>query len=243
MLESRLAKRLRVLNMATFKEYIQYLTGKEGMADELVKMIDVVSTNKTDFFREPHHFDFLQRTILPQFKQEGKQTINIWSAACSSGEDPYTIAMVLQDYVNANRGFDYNIFGSDISTDMLQKAATAVYSLDRVADIPIAIKQRYLLKSKDSLKPTVRIIPELRKKVQFGRINLMDNTLPVKEKFDLIFCRNVLIYFDRETQTQVVRKLMDKLKPDGYLFIGHSESLFQTNLDVRQIKPTIYQKK
>jgi chemotaxis protein methyltransferase CheR len=242
LLESRLQKRLRALGMVSFKAYISYLSGKEGMQSELVHMIDVVSTNKTDFFREPHHFDFLRETILPRLMKEGKRKINLWSAACSSGEEPYTLAMVLQDFVRLNKEFDYSIFASDISTVVLQKAAQAIYSLEQAADIPIAVKQKYLLKSKNTAKPTVRIVPELRKKVRFSRINFMDSSLPVDEKFDVIFCRNVLIYFDRKTQHDVVTKLVGTLNKGGHLFIGHSESLFQLDLPITQVKPTIFVK-
>jgi chemotaxis protein methyltransferase CheR len=242
LLESRLQKRLRALGMVSFKAYISYLSGKEGMQSELVHMIDVVSTNKTDFFREPHHFDFLRETILPRLMKEGKRKINLWSAACSSGEEPYTLAMVLQDFVRLNKEFDSSIFASDISTVVLQKAAQAIYSLEQAADIPIAVKQKYLLKSKNTAKPTVRIVPELRKKVRFSRINFMDSSLPVDEKFDVIFCRNVLIYFDRKTQHDVVTKLVGTLNKGGHLFIGHSESLFQLDLPITQVKPTIFVK-
>jgi chemotaxis protein methyltransferase CheR len=243
MLESRLNKRLRILGMASFKVYVQYLTSIEGKANELISMIDEVTTNKTDFFREPHHFEYLQQNILPQLIEEGKNSIRIWSAACSSGEEPYTLAMVMQEFNRINRALDYNIFGSDISTEVLQKAVLAVYSMERAMDIPLPFRQKYLLKSKDTLKPTVRIVPDLRSKVRFGRVNLMDNVLSVEGFFDVIFCRNVLIYFDRKTQMDVVRKLTDKLKPGGYLFIGHSESLYQLDLPITQIKPTIYKKK
>ena len=242
MLESRLNKRLRALKMISFKDYIHYLGSNEGMKNELVHMIDVVSTNKTDFFREPNHFDFLTQTVLPLSLKEGKTKINVWSAACSSGEEPYTLAMVLQDFAHLNSGFDYRIFASDISTDVLQKAALAVYPLARTTDIPMAAKKKYLLKSKDTLKPTVRIVPELRKKIHFGRINFMDASLPVDELFDVIFCRNALIYFDRKTQQEVVRKLLGKLRKGGHLFIGHSESLYQLDLPIVQVKPTIYVK-
>lgn len=242
MLESRLAKRLRANNMNSFGDYIALLDSNEGMSAELIHMIDVVTTNKTDFFREPHHFDFLSREILPLYNSGTMRNIKIWSAACSSGEEPYTLAMVLQEYVNEHRGMDYSIYASDVSTEILHKAATAIYNMDRVSGIPLAIKQKYLLKSKGQEKPTVRIVPELRRKVSFGRINFMDAVLPVDEYFDVIFCRNVLIYFDKPTQQEVLLKLCGKLKTNGYLFVGHSESLFQLKLPLRQIKPTIYQR-
>jgi chemotaxis protein methyltransferase CheR len=242
LLESRLHKRLRVLSMTTFKEYVQYVLSKEGMERELVHLIDVVSTNKTDFFREPHHFHFLRQTILPELRQQGQRHAKVWSAACSTGEEPYTLAMVLEDFARLNRGFDYSIYASDISTDVLQKASLAVYRLDRVSEMDTEYKKRYLLRSKDQDKPTVRIVPELRKKVRFGRINFMDASLPVDEIYDIIFCRNALIYFDRPTQLEVVRKLVGKLRQGGYFFIGHSESLLQHDLPIRQIKPTIYER-
>jgi len=242
LLESRLHKRLRALNMVSFKDYVHYVLSKEGMEHELIHMIDVVSTNKTDFFREPHHFHFLRQTILPQLVQQSQRMVKVWSAACSTGEEPYTLAMVLEDFARLNRGFDYSIFASDISTDVLQKAALAVYKLDRVEDMDMEYKKRYLLRSKDQGKPTVRIVPELRRKVSFGRINFMDASLPVNEIYDVIFCRNALIYFDRPTQLEVVRKLISKLRLGGYFFIGHSESLLQHDLPLKQIKPTIYER-
>jgi chemotaxis protein methyltransferase CheR len=211
------------------------------MVHELIHMIDVVTTNKTDFFREPHHLTFLQENILPKVAH-GKRTVKVWSAACSSGEEPYTLAMVLEDFARSMHGFSYDIFASDISTAMLQKASTAVYAMERVDCIPLELKKRYLLKSKDIERPTVRIAPSLRSKVTFARVNFMDAVLPVDGMFDIIFCRNVLIYFDRKTQVEVIRKLIGNLSPGGYLFIGHSESLHQVDLPLVQEKPTIYKK-
>jgi chemotaxis protein methyltransferase CheR len=241
MLESRLNKRLRALNLDSFKEYIQLLARTDGVASELIHMIDVVTTNKTDFFREPHHFTFLEQHVLPELIAS-KNSIKVWSAACSSGEEPYTLAMVLEDFGRLHHNFRYDILASDISTAMLQKAALAIYPMERVALIPTEIKKRYLLKSKDIERPTIRISPQLRKKVRFNRINFMDKIISVKEDFDVIFCRNVLIYFDRKTQSDVILKLVSTLKPGGYLFIGHSESLYQQDLPLVQVNPTIYKK-
>ena len=244
MLESRLNKRLRLLNISSYKEYIQYLTSKEGIELELIHMIDVVTTNKTDFFREPHHFDFLRNNLLPDFLNEAKtrRPYRIWSAACSTGEEPHTLAMVLQDFAMLHSGFSYSILASDISTQVLQKAASAIYTLDRVATLPMVIKQRYLLKSKNSDRPTVRIVSALRENVDFMHLNLMDGHLNVEDNQDAIFCRNVLIYFDRKTQLEVVEKLIQKLRPGGHLFIGHSESLHQFNLPITQVRPTVFVK-
>lgn len=240
MLEIRLSKRLRSLQLTSFKEYIELLNTKEGIEQELVHMIDVVTTNKTDFFREPHHFDYLTSTILPEFQQErNNRPFRVWSSACSSGEEPYTLAMVLQEFANQNSHFSYSILASDISTHVLQKASMAIYTESQVVPVPMALKQRYLLRSKNSEKPTVRIVPSLRDKVNFIRLNLMDSGWKMEEQ-DVIFCRNVLIYFDRSTQLDVIRKLVNKLRPGGYLIIGHSESLHAFDLPIRQVKPTIF---
>ena len=245
MLESRLQKRLRILGIKTFDEYIKYISSKEGIENELVHMIDVVTTNKTDFFREPHHFDYLKDTLLPAFANETKlsRPFRVWSSACSTGEEPYTLAMVMQDFVWEHSKFSYSILASDISTQVLQRASLAVYNAAYVNALPLHIKKKYFLKSKDQEKPTARIISALRERIEFMRINLMDSTLDIGEDMDAIFCRNVLIYFDRKTQYEVVSKLVQKLKPNGHLFIGHSESLHQFELPLKQVKPTIFIKK
>jgi chemotaxis protein methyltransferase CheR len=240
MLESRLNKRLRALQLNSFEEYLRVVTAGQEAESELINMIDVVTTNKTDFFREPHHFDFLRDVLLPQFNKSGQRTFRVWSSACSSGEEPYSLAMVLQDFTANNPEFNYEILASDISTSVLQKASQAIYPADRAIDIPENLKRKYLLKSKDTSNPRVRIVPHLREKIKFERINLMDAELNVNGLLDVIFCRNVLIYFDRETQLRVVLNLLKKLKKGGILFIGHSESLHFFDLPIKQIRPTIF---
>jgi chemotaxis protein methyltransferase CheR len=240
LLESRLHKRLQKLNLESFDDYLSFLNSKENTDTELVEMTDVVTTNKTDFFRERHHFDFLSETILPKLTQRST-SLRVWSAACSTGEEPYTIAMALEEYCRDHHDAKYSLLASDISTAALHRAAMAVYSQERISSIPSDYRPKYLLRSKDHTKMTFRIVPELRAKIEFRRINLMDEVLPENEKFQIIFCRNVLIYFDRNTQLNVVRKLTNRLTPGGYLFIGHSESLLQHDLPIIQIKPTIYQ--
>jgi chemotaxis protein methyltransferase CheR len=241
MLESRLNRRLRALNIADFKNYLQLLNSKEGIETELVHMIDVVTTNKTDFFRERHHFDFLLDTALPQlFESKRNQPVKIWSSACSSGEEPYTIAMVLQEFAQQNPGFTYEILASDISTHILQKAVQAIYPAQHTVDIPLHYRGKYLLKSKDQTPPKIRVVSALRSKVRFERINLIDDHLNIEQMQDIIFCRNVLIYFDRETQFKVLNNLLRNLRSGGLLFIGHSESLHFFDLPVKQIRPTIF---
>jgi chemotaxis protein methyltransferase CheR len=243
MLQSRLHKRLRALNIATFKDYVEYVFSREG-SEEVIHMIDVVSTNKTDFFREPVHFDFLKNILLPELAIEAKTSapVKIWSAGCSSGEEVYTIAMTLQDFKTDHPGLDYHILGTDISTRILRDATNAIYKESKVQMVPMSIKKKYLLKSKDRVNPTVRIVPELRKKTTFRRLNFMSGSYDVNEVFDIIFCRNVLIYFDRQTQEKVIQKLCFKLKKGGYFFLGHSESITGLNVPLQQVQPTIYRR-
>jgi chemotaxis protein methyltransferase CheR len=245
MLQSRLQKRLRELNITSFKEYVNYVFSKEGQDNEVIHMIDVVSTNKTDFFREPVHFEFLADKIIPEYLEstQGRRQLKLWSAGCSSGEEPYTIAITLSECRERYRNlFDYHILGTDISTRILNNAIEAIYKDNRAEDIPLTYKRKYLLKSKDRSNPTVRIIPELRSKCSFARLNFMDNVYNINDTFDVIFCRNVLIYFDRETQESVINKLCTKLKPGGYFFLGHSESITSMHVPLKQIKPTIFTK-
>ncbi len=244
MLQSRLQKRLSELKIATFKEYIDFVFSKEGKTEEIIKMIDLVTTNKTDFFREPAHFDFLLETALPQLIDNNREhtSIKIWSAGCSSGEEPYTLAMVLKEFSLNHPGMDFEILATDLSTKILDKAVMAIYADDRITGVPYELKKKYFLKSKDPLNKTVRIVPELRSKISFKRLNFMDAQYAVEKEFDIVFCRNVLIYFDRETQQQVITKLASKLKPNGYFFLGHSESITNMNVPLRQIKPTIFRK-
>lgn len=244
MLQCRLQKRVSDLKMSSFTEYLEHVFSKEGQDDEMIRMIDLVTTNKTDFFREPSHFDYLRDVVLPGLFEEkpARKTIRIWSAACSSGEEPYTIAIVLKEFLEAYPEVDFEILGTDISTRILQKAALAIYTEDRIAGIALDTKRKYFLKSKDPLEKTVRLIPDIRSKVSFQRLNLMENYYDVDREFDIVFCRNVLIYFDRPSQQNVINKLASRLKPDGYFFLGHSESITNMKVPLRQIRPTIFRK-
>lgn len=244
MLQSRLQKRLRELKITCFKEYADYVFSKEGQKNEIIHMLDVVSTNKTDFFREPVHFDFLNSHVLPEFMQKNRVNYNmkVWSAGCSSGEEPYTIAITLNEFKRNYQRFDYSIMATDISSQILQKAVTAVYKEERIVNIPLELKKKYFLRSKDKEQKTVRVVSELRNKTNYQRLNFMSDVYNLTDTFDVIFCRNVLIYFNRETQEQVINKLCVKLKTGGYLFIGHSESILGMNLPLEQIKPTIFRR-
>jgi len=245
MLQYRLIKRLKKLKMKSFEDYFSYLTSVDGLKKELPRMINVVTTNKTDFFREPYHFQYLSENVLPEFcKQKHSRPFKIWSSACSIGAEPYTMAMVLQEFAEKNRQFRYNILSTDISTKALKTAQNAIYDHEMVDIIPIELRKKYLLKKKDQNQSAlVRIAPELRQKVKFKQMNLMLSTYPVDTQMDVIFCRNVIIYFDRKTQERVVKTLSCHLKPGGYLFMGHSESIKFDGLPIERVKSTIYRKK
>ncbi|MDD2499793.1 MAG: protein-glutamate O-methyltransferase [Geobacter sp.] len=248
MLEARLQKRLKALGMHSFQEYSDFIFSPLGRDQEIIHLIDVVTTNKTDFFREPQHFDFLVREAIPTMRQirgAGDSPLNpfrIWSAGCSTGEEPYTMAMVLHDYAAANHGFKFSILASDICTQVIQKASSAVYGEDRTDTIPLSMKKKYLLRSKDRSKGLVRIVPELRSSVSFKRVNFMDDQFGIHERQDVIFCRNVVIYFDKQTQAALMKKFHRQLVTGGYLFIGHSETLNGLGVPFTQVANTVYRK-
>jgi chemotaxis protein methyltransferase CheR len=242
MLEGRLQKRLRKLGLGSFAAYCEYLFSPEGMEKELTFMIDEVTTNKTDFFREPAHFQFLTESVVPDLTRS-RRHLTIWSAGCSSGEEPYTLAMVLSAYAERLPGFEFLVLATDISTGVLAKAERAVYDEDRIAPVPAEFRRKYLLRSKDRTKGSVRIVPQLRSRVRFRRLNFMDSDFGFREPLDVIFCRNVIIYFDRATQERLLNRFCRHLAPGGYVFMGHSEALIDMNVPLAPVAPTVYRKK
>ncbi len=240
MLDGRLRRRLRATGYPNFDAYCDYLFKYDGLESETVHLIDVVTTNKTDFFREPNHFDFLTERVLPEFTQRGVNKLRVWSSACSIGAEPYTLAMVLEDYRQKQRGMDYGILASDLSTDVLQRARKGIYTSDMMVPVPQELRKRYVMSAIDPERDEVRITPALRARVGFMRLNLMDASYRVGEPMHVIFCRNVLIYFDKKTQLHVLTQLCECLQPGGYLFIGHSETIAGMTLPVRQIANTIF---
>jgi chemotaxis protein methyltransferase CheR len=240
MLEGRLRKRLRSLEIHSFDAYCEYLFEHQGSEEEYVHMIDVVTTNKTDFFREAGHFDYLAEKVLPELGRSGGR-LTVWSAGCSTGEEPYTLAMVLSEF-NQKHGCDFQILATDISTAVLEKARQAIYEHERVEPVPVYLRKKYLLRGKGEKKDLVRVKPELRARVEFRRVNLMEDRLAVPEDIAVIFCRNVMIYFDRVTQRDVVSKFCRHLVPGGYLFTGHSETLNGLDLPLASKAPTIHKR-
>jgi len=246
MLEARLRKRLRAHNLSSFEEYADLVFAEGDPAGELIKLIDVVTTNKTDFFREPAHFDYLVKSALPflaeSFGSGISQPLRVWSAGCSTGKEPYTLAMVLKEYQSVMADFRFDILGTDICTEVLEKAVQGIYSAVKADPIPVALKKKYLLRSRDPENRTVRITPELRALVRYRRLNFMDDDFGFREPFDIIFCRNVIIYFDRPTQERLLTKLVNHLDAGRYIFLGHSETLLGLNLPLKQMAPSVYRR-
>ncbi|MBN8968360.1 MAG: methyltransferase domain-containing protein [Rhizobiales bacterium] len=244
MLEGRLHKRTRALNYSDLNEYVEQLFTADQLDHELTHLIDVVTTNKTDFFREPQHFSFMREIAVPALLSvRGRRTCNlkIWSSASSSGMEAYTAAMVLDDMIRTGSRFQFRILGTDVSTAMLQLAKEAIYPRDALAPVPENLAKRYFLSSVDRSRQEVRMVPELRRLTHFMRMNLMDASYPIDRDVDIIFCRNVLIYFERETQRKVVEQLCTHLRPGGYLLVGHSESMIHSAVPgLKQVQPTIF---
>ncbi len=247
MLEARLQKRLRLKGIKTFREYCNILFDSPEGSDELVHMINAVTTNKTDFFREPVHFSFLSETVFPEYMnsngRQARQPFTVWSAGCSSGEEPYTLAIVMNEFAGQNPGFNFTIMATDISTRVLDKAKAGIYEEHQISMIPLPLKQKYFLRSKDRRKQLVRVISQLRSLITFQQLNLMDEKYLLREgSIDAVFCRNVIIYFDRDTQYALLKRLCRYIRNDGYLFLGHSETVHGFDLPLVRMASTIYRK-
>jgi chemotaxis protein methyltransferase CheR len=237
LVKTRLMKRLRILGITSFKDYIHYVESEEGHV-ELGMMIDVMTTNKTSFFREQAHFDFLSDTILPQIRN---RKIRIWSAACSSGQEPYSIAMLLREKLADVDSMDVRILATDISRRMLEEAQMGVYDKDKLGGIAKDIQHKYFSLTKNGNSVEYKIKDSVRKMISLASMNLLGRW-PMKGLFDVIFCRNVMIYFDHPTQQKLVDRFWTILEPEGYLFVGHSEGLSAVKHKFKYIQAAIYQK-
>lgn len=243
MLETRLRRRLQATGLETFEAYIQLLGTPEGRARELQAFVDTVVTNETSFYRERAHFDHLTPAEIARLLENGDgRCVRAWSAAASSGQEAYTLGMVLEDVLGGSSGSDWSILATDISVKILTAAREAVYRIEDVAPVPQAQRERYVLQSKDPESTAVRIAPDLRRKVSFGQLNLMHAEYRVKAKMDIIFLRNVLIYFEPAVQEAVVTKLCRHLRPGGLLFLGHSDTMRSRKLPLRLIRGNIYER-
>jgi chemotaxis protein methyltransferase CheR len=246
MVSARLQKRMRHVGFGSMDTYINYVFSPKGKTCELIHMIDSLTTNKTGFFREATHFESLCDKILPLLHTEKRlgvnQKLRVWSSACSTGEEPYTIAMTLNEFSKHQPKLRFSIVASDISTKVLKKASQGIYQEEQISKLPMLLRKSYLLRSKDRALELVQFKENIRNSIAFRRINLMDDTFGIKEKMHVIFCRNVLIYFDKKTQQALMHRFAKQLLPGGFLFIGHSESLTGMDVPFEQFMPTIYRK-
>lgn len=245
LVSARLGKRLRATNITSISDYCRFLQEKES-GDELAHLIDAISTNHTYFFRENEHFDFLTSTGIPDLLKrrlaERWPRCNVWSAACSSGEEPYSIAITMHQLLGAAGPWPWRIEATDISHRILQRARIGIYREDSIKKVAPGVLRTHFQKGFGPQDGNYRVKPHLLENVTFRQLNLLDNGLPFTEPFHIIFCRNVMIYFDRATQTELVNKLSRSLVPGGYLFVGHSESLSGIKHPLAMLKPAIYQK-
>ncbi len=237
LVRARLMKRVRALRMASIDAYMKHIESEEGVG-ELISMIDAMTTNKTGFFREAEHFNFLREKILPEIKGP---KMRFWSAACSSGEEPFSLAITLQDSIADINSRDCLILATDISRRMLEKAGRAVYSQEAIRDLPVPFIRKYFKKISDGARPTFQVKDRIRGLVRLGWLNLME-PWPMTGPFNVIFCRNVMIYFDRSTQQNLINRFWDLLEPGGYLFVGHSEGLSGVSHKFNYVQPATYRK-
>ncbi len=240
LVKSRLAKRIRATGMHGFEEYLVYVKQDKSGA-ELRGMIDVLTTNKTSFFRESAHFDYLRESLLPKMRKTSKK-IRIWSAGCSTGEEPYTLAIVLREEISDIDLMDVKILATDLSDRVLACARKAEYTTDKLDGLPPAILKKYFKPVSDGETMIWRVNDSVRKLVSLARLNLMEQW-SIRGPFQAIFCRNVMIYFDKPTQQRLVQRFWDLLEPGGHLFVGHSESLTSSSNDFTYVRPAVYAKR
>lgn len=245
MLANRLRKRLRALGLVSYDDYCAVLRSGQG-PDEIEHLVDLISTNHTRFFREPEHFTFLTGRILPELlprlAREGA-SLRVWSAAASSGEEPYTMSIVLSEFFREHRSVGWQVEASDISHRILDQAERGIYRLDARHALPPELLRRYFQRGVGAQDGTCRVKAELRQRVRFQRINLFQAEYPVPRDQHVIFCRNVMIYFDPASRAALVQKLTRQLAPGGFLLIGHSESLLDIRHDLEPVRQSIFRKR
>lgn len=238
---SRLAKCLRRTGAGTFTEYYDLLMHRDPKREERRRMVNCMTTNKTSFFREEAQFGVLRRFLAARAQSPArKRTLRIWSAASSTGEEPYSIAMTVSDVLNGCNGWDVRILASDIDTDVLSAGEAGIYDMQSLENVPAEMRRKYFLRGTGQWEGTVRVKPELRQMITFRQLNLIGETWPLQSRFDAIFCRNVIIYFDRDTQRTLFARMVPFLDPDGLLFLGHSETLHSICSSVRSVAHAVY---
>lgn len=244
LIPGRLSKRLRGLGLTNFSAYLDVVDSDSA---ERTRMIDCICTNETRFFREPRQFDFLDQDVLPRWKSLAgtgamPRRIRAWSVACSTGEEPASLAMLLRTHFAAGEGWQLGILASDLSTRVLKTASEGVWPIERAADIPAHYLRAYMLRGVRSAAGTMRVRPEIQSMIEFRQINLIDRAYPVEASFELIFCRNVLIYFDRDTKAAIIDRLTQHLVPGGLLLLGHAETITGNPRGLEHAGPTAYRR-
>ncbi|MCB1758724.1 MAG: protein-glutamate O-methyltransferase [Gammaproteobacteria bacterium] len=243
MFYARLSRRVRKLGLRNFSEYCE-LIKSEPEEIEVLELVNAITTNLTSFFREQHHFEELSRRILPELIQRNgeSRTISIWSAGCSTGEEPYSIAMTIMDALQEQREWRLKLLATDIDSAVLQRAESGVYPAERVQGIPTARLRRWFLRGTNGRQGMVRVKPELQRSILFRQLNLLSDWA-LEQRPDVIFCRNVIIYFDKLSKQRLIERFASALNPGGYLFIGHSESLFNLSTNFELVGNTLYRHK
>jgi len=244
LVDSRLAKRIRELGLDSFAAYYHHVVEDRDGA-EIIELLDRISTNETHFFREPRQFEFLETRILADWSAEAaagmrSRRIVVWSAGCSTGEEPYSLAMTLRERFPLSAGWEIEILATDLSTRVLDRARAAIWPIAKAEEIPPKYLKRFMLKGIGAQAGKMKMTPEIRSMVRFERLNLNDDDYPVSRSFDLILCRNVLIYFDGPSRLRVIHRLLNHLTSSGYLFVGHAESLNGVTDRVSPVMPTVY---
>lgn len=246
LLEGKLGRNLRRWGFTSFSDFRRHIARHPDARDALLQLGDAVSINKTSFFREPTHFQLLSQRILPELSRsrglDRNFALKAWSAGCATGKEPFSLAMVMQEFAEQQASFEFSVLATDLSTRALDTAQRGIYPACRAEEIPDGLKRKYLLRGKNTASGQVRIAPLIRSRVEFRQLNLMERTYPVSRDMDIIFLRNVLIYFDRPTRRQVLQRLLDHLRPEGILFLGSAENVMGLDLPLTLIAPNVYRK-
>lgn len=239
LVSARIAKRMRALGIQDHADYLKYVEN-DRTGQEVVQMLDAISTNVTSFFRESQHFDLL-RELLEGWLAQGMNRLRIWCAAASTGEEPYTIAMIVNEVLKG-RPFDFKMLATDISTRVLEACKRGEYHESKMEPVPTALRNRYFTRIQRDGETYYKVVPELQRPITFTRLNLSQTPFPMKGPFDVVFCRNVMIYFDLNVRKRLVDEIFRLLKSEGYLMIGHSESLNACNSSLRPVRASVYKK-
>lgn len=240
LVQARISRRCRNLHIETFRDYYNYLV--DNYDHEKIEFINSITTNKTEFFRENQHFKYMNEVVLPEFEKSKRKKLRIWSAGCSTGEEPYTISLTVHEYFKNRKMPDFKILATDIDTRVLETAVQGVYKHDEVADIELPLLQKYFFRGTGDNAGLFKVKDVLKKTISFRRLNLMDEKYPMRGQFDLVFCRNVIIYFDKKDQVVLFQKIHRHMYPGSYLFIGHSENISNITADFKLVGNTMYQR-